>query len=186
MRSWMSWMSLWHFKYSLILPFSLSSVGFVGLFDAVLLLPLVVIWHFTGIEPFEFPSNNVWTLLLVNGFIGTVLSELFWLWCVCSSVSVCLANGLQKYNAHREYDFWPFLRLSAYRRFQTSLILIMWFVLAIIPGHSLIPMMAWEWGAEEQGVLKVSGGCKADIGGLVGEGWHFSYSLPSPSVFYKL
>ena len=83
--------SIWHFRYSIILS---SSAGFVGLFDAVLLLPLVVIWHFTGIEPFEVPSNSVWTLLLVNGFIGTVLSELFWLWWVCSSVSVCLANGL--------------------------------------------------------------------------------------------
>lgn len=68
----------------------LSSAGFVGLFDAVLLLPLVMIWHLTGIELFEVPSNSVWTLLLVNGFIGTVLSELFWLWCVCSSVPVCL------------------------------------------------------------------------------------------------
>ena len=90
------------------MKYTSSSAGFVGLFDAVLLLPLVVIWHFTGIEPFEVPSNSVWTLLLVNGFIGTVLSELFWLWCVCSSVSVCLANGLQNiYNAHKEFDFDP-------------------------------------------------------------------------------
>jgi len=55
--------------------------GFVGLFDTVFLLPLIVIWHFSGIEVFEFPpSNDVWTLLLVNGFVGTVLSELLWLW----------------------------------------------------------------------------------------------------------
>ena len=78
------------------LPFSLSSAGFVGLFDAVLLLPLLIIWDLTGIELFEVPSNSVWTLLLVNGFIGTVLSELFWLWCVCSSVPVCLENTLRK------------------------------------------------------------------------------------------
>ena len=190
MRFWMSWMNLWHFKYSLILPSSLSSVGFVGLFDAVLLLPLVVIWHFTGIEPFEFPSNSVWTLLLVNGFIGTVLSELFWLWCVCSSVSVCFTSSCSclrigfclfgkwftKYNTHREYDFWPFLRLSAYRRFQTSLILIMWFVLTIIPGHSLIPMMAWEWGAEEQGRRGVGGG---------GEGVAFFILVAFPLCFLQ-
>lgn len=56
-------------------------LGFVGLFDFVLLLPLLVIWHYTKLELFELPPTpNVWTLLLVNGFVGTVLSELLWLW----------------------------------------------------------------------------------------------------------
>ena len=55
--------------------------GFVGLVDALLLLPLLAFWHYTGIEEFELPpTSNVWTLLLINGFIGTVLSELLWLW----------------------------------------------------------------------------------------------------------
>ena len=56
-------------------------IGFVGLFDFALLFPLLLIWHFSGLEAFEFPPTpNVWTLLLVNGFVGTVLSELLWLW----------------------------------------------------------------------------------------------------------
>ena len=67
-------MYLTHFRV-----FSVS--GFVGLFVAVLLAPLVVAWHFIGWEEFQLPPNpDVWTLLLVNGFIGTVLSELLWLW----------------------------------------------------------------------------------------------------------
>jgi drug/metabolite transporter (DMT)-like permease len=52
----------------------------VGLFDSVLLLPLVLVWHYTGLEEFKWPPTpNVWTLLLVNGFLGTVISELVWL-----------------------------------------------------------------------------------------------------------
>ena len=61
--------------------------GFVGLFDFLLLLPLVLIWDITDLEQFELPPNpNVWTLLLVNGFVGTVLSELLWLWWVKQQV----------------------------------------------------------------------------------------------------
>ena len=57
------------------------TAGFVGLFDLVLLCPLLVVWHYTGLEVFELPpTNEVWTLMLVNGFVGTVLSELLWLW----------------------------------------------------------------------------------------------------------
>ena len=55
--------------------------GFIGLFDFILLFPLLVIWHFVGIETFEVPPTpNIWTLLLVNGLAGTVISELLWLW----------------------------------------------------------------------------------------------------------
>ena len=58
-----------------------THTGFVGLSDFLLILPLLVIWHITGREEFHLPPTaNVWTLLLVNGFVGTVLSELLWLW----------------------------------------------------------------------------------------------------------
>lgn len=45
---------------------------------------------------FEFPpSSDVWTLLLVNGFVGTVLSELLWLWCVhCNQWCMILYNSV--------------------------------------------------------------------------------------------
>jgi solute carrier family 35 protein F5 len=54
--------------------------GFVGLFNTILLLPLVLLWHYTGLEEFEWPPDPaVWTLLLINGMVGTVISELVWL-----------------------------------------------------------------------------------------------------------
>ena len=82
-----------HYRYACYLVFFSKAVpnhdcleipmffGFVGLVDALLLLPLLAFWHYTGIEEFELPpTSNIWTLLLINGFIGTVLSELLWLW----------------------------------------------------------------------------------------------------------
>jgi solute carrier family 35 protein F5 len=54
--------------------------GFVGLSMAILLVPAIVFWDYMQWEEFHLPNDNmVWTLLLINGFIGTVLSELLWL-----------------------------------------------------------------------------------------------------------
>ncbi|XP_034041986.1 solute carrier family 35 member F5-like [Thalassophryne amazonica] len=54
--------------------------GFVGLFNLLLLWPGFLVLHYTGFEMFELPSKLVWTYILVNGLIGTVLSEFLWLW----------------------------------------------------------------------------------------------------------
>lgn len=55
--------------------------GFVGLVDGIIFIPVVWVWDYFGIEKFELPPTyEAWTVLLVNGFIGTVLSELLWLW----------------------------------------------------------------------------------------------------------
>jgi len=54
--------------------------GFVGLFCMVTLWPGILILHYTGLETFEFPTSKQWLLLVLNGFVGTVLSELLWLW----------------------------------------------------------------------------------------------------------
>nr|XP_057938428.1 solute carrier family 35 member F5-like isoform X2 [Doryrhamphus excisus] len=54
--------------------------GFVGLFNLLLLWPGFLLLHYTGFETFELPSQLVWTYILVNGLIGTVLSEFLWLW----------------------------------------------------------------------------------------------------------
>ena len=62
-------------------------LGFVGLIDGLVIMPLVALWDVVHIERFELPpTNRVWTLLLVNGFIGTVLSELLWLWSVAQNI----------------------------------------------------------------------------------------------------
>jgi len=54
--------------------------GFVGAFNLVLLWPGFFVLHYTGIETFEWPSRRQWTFLLLNGLIGTLFSEVLWLW----------------------------------------------------------------------------------------------------------
>ena len=63
--------------------------GFVGLFNAALLWPGLIFCHFTGNETFEMPTIKQWEFLIINGFIGTVLSELLWLLgCFCKYSSL--------------------------------------------------------------------------------------------------
>ncbi|XP_077293112.1 solute carrier family 35 member F5 isoform X1 [Arctopsyche grandis] len=54
--------------------------GFVGLFNLLLLWPLFFVFHLTSWEVFEWPSKQQWLWLLLNGLVGTVLSEVLWLW----------------------------------------------------------------------------------------------------------
>jgi solute carrier family 35 protein F5 len=70
--------------------------GFVGLFSTALLWPGLLVIHLTNSEPFELPTVRQWEYLVVNGLIGTVLSELLWLWgCFyTSSLIATLAIGL--------------------------------------------------------------------------------------------
>ena len=53
--------------------------GFVGLFSTILLWPGLLLLHATGQETFEMPNLQQWEFLVVNGVIGTVVSELLWL-----------------------------------------------------------------------------------------------------------
>ncbi|XP_060786130.1 solute carrier family 35 member F5-like isoform X3 [Neoarius graeffei] len=54
--------------------------GFVGLFSLLLLWPGFVLLHYSGLELFEMPNRMVIGYILINGLIGTVLSEFLWLW----------------------------------------------------------------------------------------------------------
>ncbi|KAM4025002.1 solute carrier family 35 member F5 isoform 3-T5 [Anomaloglossus baeobatrachus] len=54
--------------------------GFVGLFSLLLLWPGFFLLHYTKFEAFEFPNKLVWIYLVINGLVGTVLSEFLWLW----------------------------------------------------------------------------------------------------------
>lgn len=69
--------------------FKFNYVGFVGLWNVVLLWPVGFVLHFTEIEVFEIPTERQVIVLLVNGLIGTMLSEALWLWYVMQSS--CLA-----------------------------------------------------------------------------------------------
>ena len=53
--------------------------GFVGLWSTLLLWPGLFILHTSQQEPFQMPTVKQWEFLVVNGIIGTVLSELLWL-----------------------------------------------------------------------------------------------------------
>ncbi|EDW01662.1 solute carrier family 35 member F5 [Drosophila grimshawi] len=55
-------------------------LGFVGLWNLLLLWPIFFILHFTRIETFELPSQGQFGLLFLNGFICTVLAVALWLW----------------------------------------------------------------------------------------------------------
>lgn len=71
--------------------------GFVGLFGALLFWPGFFLLHYTGVERFELPSDGeTWLFLIGNAVIGTVLSELLWLWgCfLTSSLMATLSLGL--------------------------------------------------------------------------------------------
>nr|CAD7431277.1 unnamed protein product [Timema monikensis] len=54
--------------------------GFVGLFNLLLLWPVFFLLHYCEWEVFEWPSHHQWAFLLLNGLVGTVLSEVLWLW----------------------------------------------------------------------------------------------------------
>jgi len=53
--------------------------GFVGLFSFLFLWPLFFVLHFSNHEHFDLPTKEQILAMLVNGIVGTVLSELLWL-----------------------------------------------------------------------------------------------------------
>ncbi|XP_059612837.1 solute carrier family 35 member F5 [Phlebotomus argentipes] len=54
--------------------------GFVGLWNLLLLWPIFFVLNFSHVEPFELPNRHQFSVLFLNGLIGTVLSEALWLW----------------------------------------------------------------------------------------------------------
>ena len=59
------------FKFSYFL-------GFVGLFNSFLLLPLFPILHYLNIEIFGFPNKKALLALSLNAILGTVISDYCW------------------------------------------------------------------------------------------------------------
>lgn len=53
--------------------------GFIGFFSMIFMFPFLMLLNFTQIETFQWPTQDQWILILVNGFCGTVISELLWL-----------------------------------------------------------------------------------------------------------
>lgn len=68
--------------------------GFVGVFCLVILWPVIIILHFTGVEPFELPSSGkVWRLVLVNMLI-TLISDFCWCKAVILTSPLTVTVGL--------------------------------------------------------------------------------------------
>jgi len=53
--------------------------SFVGLFSFLSLWPVFFILHFSGSETFQLPNQHQLAAMILNGIVGTVLSELLWL-----------------------------------------------------------------------------------------------------------
>eukprot|EP00095_Tigriopus_kingsejongensis_P001336 snap_masked-scaffold1057_size73593-processed-gene-0.8 protein:Tk01336 transcript:snap_masked-scaffold1057_size73593-processed-gene-0.8-mRNA-1 annotation:"solute carrier family 35 member f5-like" len=54
--------------------------GFVGLFNAALLWPGLLVLHMIDFEALTMPTGTQLQFLVINGLVGTVFSELMWLW----------------------------------------------------------------------------------------------------------
>jgi len=60
--------------------------GFVGMFTVVLLWPGMLALHYANFEKFQLPDRTEIIFLVANSLLGTVLSELLWLWgCLLTS-----------------------------------------------------------------------------------------------------
>lgn len=60
-------------------PEQMSQVwGGVGLFSLLLGAALMALGHLTGLEPAEVPSGQALSIMLLNGFLGTSISDYMW------------------------------------------------------------------------------------------------------------
>jgi len=68
--------------------------GFMGIINFLVLWPLLLLWSVVKIEPLELPSGRVWLFLLVNGLIGTVLSDILEAWSIILTTPLINTLGL--------------------------------------------------------------------------------------------
>ncbi|KAJ1983421.1 hypothetical protein H4R34_001296 [Dimargaris verticillata] len=90
--------------YTILIKFKIGSedrvhmpdfLGFVGLFNTVLLWPLLLIFHYTGIETFALPpTGEMWGMIALNALIGTLLSDYLWLLAVLMTSPLVVTLGM--------------------------------------------------------------------------------------------
>lgn len=69
-------------------------LGFVGVFNIVSMLPVLVVFHVAGVETFALPSSaRVWALLAVN-CAGMLLSDLCWVLAMLMTTPLTVTVGL--------------------------------------------------------------------------------------------
>ena len=69
-------------------------LGTVGLLSSILLLPLFPILHYSDIETFSLPNLTQLKYLLITALVGTVISDLLWLWSTLLTSSLVATIGL--------------------------------------------------------------------------------------------
>ena len=67
-------------------------IGFVGLWNTVLLWPVFFLLHYTDVEPFELPKQ-IWPIL-INAVFGTFISEYFWIKAIEISDPILVTLGI--------------------------------------------------------------------------------------------
>jgi solute carrier family 35 protein F5 len=65
------------FRYTYLL-------GFIGLFNLIVLLPVLLFLHAKNIETFNWPDGKIWGLLMLNAFLANFL----WDYCFLKAVSL--------------------------------------------------------------------------------------------------
>ncbi|KAI9224313.1 hypothetical protein BC828DRAFT_402351 [Blastocladiella britannica] len=68
--------------------------GILGVCNAVLLAPVLVLLHWTGIETFVWPSSQVFMIMTVNAVLGTVVSDYLWMLAMLLTGPVVVTLGL--------------------------------------------------------------------------------------------
>lgn len=68
--------------------------GFVGLFNIILLWPVIVIFNYTGVETFELPNSfHVWFIVIVNASIS-IISDVCWALAMLMTSPLVVTVGL--------------------------------------------------------------------------------------------
>ena len=70
--------------------------GMIGAMSALFLLPLFPILHYSGLETFEWPDVTDWKYLVISALLGTVISDMLYLWStlLTTSLIATLGSGL--------------------------------------------------------------------------------------------
>ncbi|KAI9297911.1 hypothetical protein K502DRAFT_323004 [Neoconidiobolus thromboides FSU 785] len=70
-------------------------LGFVGLINLVIMIPVMILIHYINVEPFSFPpTSTVWAMLFLNAFFGTFLSDYLWIFAVLFTSPLVVTLGL--------------------------------------------------------------------------------------------
>ena len=68
--------------------------GTIGAMSALFLLPLFPILHYSGLETFRWPDATDWKYLVITALLGTVISDMLWLWSTLLTTSLIATLGI--------------------------------------------------------------------------------------------